>query len=248
MDLQTDRAGATQVASGIQSTIIGGVDNTAGGTQSVAFGAQNNTGTGIRSSILGGISNDITSTGANNTMVGGLQNDITGTQSNGVVIGGNNHDVSGSNAGAFAGQRNIVSGTGAVALGGSDSQATQVDSLVAGDNGRAIHAGARVFANAADTDFPSIQVNEFAIQGAALRLVDTYQGAGNVLTSDANGSGNWAHPAKPVYTVATLPATPAQGDVAMVTDALTPAFLSAVASGGAVVTPVFYNGTAWIVG
>ena len=50
------------------------------------------------------------------------------------------------------------------------------------------------------------------------------------------------------YTVATLPAAPVQGDRALATDAAAPAFLVAVAGGGAVVTPVFYNGAAWIVG
>lgn len=50
-----------------------------------------------------------------------------------------------------------------------------------------------------------------------------------------------------VYTVATLP-TGAQGDTAIVTDALAPTFLVAVAGSGAVVTPVFHNGTAWVVG
>lgn len=47
------------------------------------------------------------------------------------------------------------------------------------------------------------------------------------------------------YTVATLP-TGVTGDVAYVTDALAPAFLVTVAGGGAVVTPVFYNGTNWV--
>lgn len=47
------------------------------------------------------------------------------------------------------------------------------------------------------------------------------------------------------YTVATLPAG-VQGDTAFVTDALAPAFLVAVAGGGAVVTTVFYNGTNWV--
>lgn len=47
------------------------------------------------------------------------------------------------------------------------------------------------------------------------------------------------------YTVAALPAG-AQGDLAYVTDALTPAFLTAVVGGGAVVTPVFYDGTNWV--
>lgn len=47
------------------------------------------------------------------------------------------------------------------------------------------------------------------------------------------------------YTVATLPAG-VQGDVAYVTDALTPTFLTAAVGGGAVVSPVFYNGAAWV--
>ncbi len=47
------------------------------------------------------------------------------------------------------------------------------------------------------------------------------------------------------YTVATLPAG-AQGDRAHVTDALAPAFLTAVVGGGAVVAPVFHNGANWV--
>jgi hypothetical protein len=47
-------------------------------------------------------------------------------------------------------------------------------------------------------------------------------------------------------TVAALPAG-TQGDVRFVTDALAPAFHAVVAGGGAVVSPVFYDGTNWIV-
>lgn len=47
------------------------------------------------------------------------------------------------------------------------------------------------------------------------------------------------------YTVATLPAG-VVGMLTYVTDALAPTFLAAVVGGGAVVTPVFYNGTAWV--
>lgn len=48
------------------------------------------------------------------------------------------------------------------------------------------------------------------------------------------------------YTVATLPGTPTQGDTAYCTDLLTPTFFTAAVGGGAVVGPVFYNGTIWI--
>lgn len=47
------------------------------------------------------------------------------------------------------------------------------------------------------------------------------------------------------YTVGTLPAA-TQGDSAFVTDALAPTFLATVVGGGAAVTPVFYNGSAWV--
>ena len=47
------------------------------------------------------------------------------------------------------------------------------------------------------------------------------------------------------YTVATLPIG-AQGMFAYVTDALAPTYMTTVVGGGAVVTPVFYNGTNWV--
>lgn len=47
------------------------------------------------------------------------------------------------------------------------------------------------------------------------------------------------------YTVATLPSGTV-GDNAYVTDALAPTFLATVVGGGAIVTPVFYNGSAWV--
>jgi len=47
------------------------------------------------------------------------------------------------------------------------------------------------------------------------------------------------------YTVETLP-TGTRGDTAFVTDALAPSYLVAVVGGGAIITPVFYNGTNWV--
>jgi len=61
-------------------------------------------------------------------------------------------------------------------------------------------------------------------------------------------SGHWSTTA-PVtltgYTVGSLPAG-TQGDTAFVTDATAPTYLGALTGGGAVVCPVFYNGTAWV--
>jgi hypothetical protein len=50
------------------------------------------------------------------------------------------------------------------------------------------------------------------------------------------------------YTVATLPLAGTQGRRAWVTNALAPLFLSPVVGGGAVVCPVFDNGTTWVAG
>jgi len=50
------------------------------------------------------------------------------------------------------------------------------------------------------------------------------------------------------YAVATLPAAGTQGRRAWVTDATAPTFLGALTGGGAVVCPVFDNGTAWVAG
>jgi hypothetical protein len=48
------------------------------------------------------------------------------------------------------------------------------------------------------------------------------------------------------YTVATLPAAGVAGRRAYVTDATLPTYLGALTGGGAVVCPVFDNGTAWV--
>jgi hypothetical protein len=50
------------------------------------------------------------------------------------------------------------------------------------------------------------------------------------------------------YIVSALPTAGTAGRRSWVTNALAPAFGSAVVGGGAVVTPVFDNGTSWIVG
>jgi hypothetical protein len=50
------------------------------------------------------------------------------------------------------------------------------------------------------------------------------------------------------YIVSTLPVNVPRGTRCFVTDALTPVFLSVAVGGGSVVSPVFYNGTSWVIG
>ncbi len=69
--------------------------------------------------------------------------------------------------------------------------------------------------------------------------VDQGQFVGSVVCTTLKTSG---------FTVATLPAPPAQGlgARAHVTDALNPTYLETLTGGGTVKCPVFYNGTAWV--
>lgn len=63
-------------------------------------------------------------------------------------------------------------------------------------------------------------------------------------------TGGGVIPPTTVYTVATLPsaADSGLGARSFVSDALTPAFGATVAGGGVVATPVYSDGTNWIVG
>jgi hypothetical protein len=51
-----------------------------------------------------------------------------------------------------------------------------------------------------------------------------------------------------IVTFANLPASPTEGQRALITDCNSTTFLAAAAGGGANIVPVFYNGTAWKIG
>lgn len=65
------------------------------------------------------------------------------------------------------------------------------------------------------------------------------------LTTNGSGVTAWSSLSLQGYTVATLP-TGAVGDIAYVTDALTPTYLATAVGGGSGVVPVFFDGTNWI--
>lgn len=129
------------------------------------------------------------------------------------------------------------------------------------------HTGSS-FATGPSLTFQASETWTSTARGSTFLLAHTLTGT---LASDVilncNGSGNIAMggtgtPAstttrltilggslnKAAYTVATLPAAPATGDEARVTNALSPVFGSTVVGGGTVNVPVFFNGTNWIVG
>lgn len=92
-------------------------------------------------------------------------------------------------------------------------------------------------------DYSDVYQNQF---NNVLRLYfNRVQGILSQLSTDSG-----ILPALTVYTVATLPsaATSGIGARAFVSDALAPVFGSTVATGGAVKTPVYSDGTNWKVG
>ena len=112
VDLQTDRALATQVASGIASGILWGHDNLASGADSMA-GGYLNTSSNTNTIAMGDTN---TASGASSIAMG---NDNTASNGFCYAIGSTN-SVTGSSSLAF-GWSNTVAGGGAVCLGGSNS-------------------------------------------------------------------------------------------------------------------------------
>jgi len=109
--------------------------------------------------------------------------------------------------------------------------------LVFGAVGASSYHG-RLYESGTDTwSLGYVYYNTYA--SATPTPVISYTAAGNVTVKAALKTGS--------YTVATLPAG-TTGMRVHVTDALAPAFLTALVGGGAVVCPAFYNGTAWVAG
>lgn len=77
------------------------------------------------------------------------------------------------------------------------------------------------------------------VQNAAVTALTIKGGTQRVIAATTIATGG--------YTVSTLPSG-VVGDTAYVTDALGPTFLVAVTGGGAITTPVFYNGSTWVGG
>jgi len=92
IDLQLSRVTATQVASGTNSALIGGSQNTASGSQSVALGGSQNTASGSEAVVLGGNFNTANASGA--VAIGGSSN--TASQLNAAVGGGGSNTADGS--------------------------------------------------------------------------------------------------------------------------------------------------------
>lgn len=102
------------------------------------------------------------------------------------------------------------------------------------------------FTNNAQTDFGLLQLGGTAATFPAIKRSSTLIQARLADDSAYCDFESRILRTATAFTVATLPAAGTAGRIAYVTDALAPAFLTAVVGGGAVVTPVFDNGAAWV--
>ena len=132
IDLQRSRTAANQVASGVNSTIVGGQNHIASGFASglfAGFGNQVSTNEGF---IGGGRANTIGggSVGGH-AIVGGIGNVITGLVQS-FIGGGSGNQVSGGRSSILGGENNQASGGYSFIGGGDRNVASGLSSLVGG--------------------------------------------------------------------------------------------------------------------
>jgi hypothetical protein len=111
--------GSGNVASGPTSAVGAGQNNTASSNQAFVGGGSSNTASGATSSVCAGVNNTASTTGS---FVGGGSGNITGGFYSGVLTGINN-TASGDHSGVLGGNTNTASATDSTVIGGSEGQA-----------------------------------------------------------------------------------------------------------------------------
>jgi hypothetical protein len=125
VDWQTTRSNATFVASGANSSILGGQNNTASGANASVAGGATNVASGLASIVAGGGTN--TSSGERASILGGQTNTAAGYYN---FIGGGFTNSGTANA-AVTTQSGTMNGTTAVTLSGSNAS-IKVGQLITG--------------------------------------------------------------------------------------------------------------------
>lgn len=150
VDLQTDRSSPAQVASGTDSVVLGGQNNSALTQFSAVVGGQGNTASvGVAPAVVGGTNNQATGGGA--FVGGGLNNVSSNTQT--TVAGGQNNQASAVQATVGGGISNVASGGQSVVAGGSNNTAAGLCSTVVGGiSNQAPQPYATAIGNAATAD------------------------------------------------------------------------------------------------
>jgi hypothetical protein len=151
VDLQTSRTVNTQVASGVNSVVCGGANNSALGIADFVGGGANNSTSGYSDNfktIVGGASNTITGGSGHSFIGGGQLNNInigSGTGA-GTISGGRSNSVTSQYSTVSGGQSNTAStGTHATVVGGTSNTASGQASVTGGQSNTASGNRATVF-------------------------------------------------------------------------------------------------------
>ncbi len=211
VDLQMNRSAAAQVASGQYSVIGGGRYNTSSTDNSTVAGGYQNTASGVAATVGGGYQNTASHWYA--TVPGGTEN--TASRDYATVGGGYQNTANGYASTVIGGYKSTAKGDYSFAAGyassstangaftWADSEGTVVNNAVADrtwfkNRGGFIISTAPVASAAAFAVDSAGKVgigtitptSTFTVVGT-FKLVDGTQGAGKVLTSDANGLAAW---------------------------------------------------------
>jgi hypothetical protein len=186
VDLQMNRGAASNVASGLNSTIGGGDSNTASSNYSTVSGGQSNTAsTGTHATVVGGQGN--TSSGLH-SISGGRQN--TATRVSAIAMGTFNSSTD--NYAVTLGQSNIANNSYTFAAG-SYSRASGFGSTCIGDSGNAylrnmFTAGFGNFAAIGDNQSSIINARRSASLTTTTTTVLSIDGTGTTNLIIPNGS------------------------------------------------------------
>jgi len=164
-EASTIGGGRSNNAIGDDSTVGGGLGNSASGDQSTVGGGENNIATSSTSlswsTVAGGFSN--TAGGQTSTVGGGIGNMASGSNS---VVGGGSENIAGPSGSSTVGGgvKNIAAGFTATVPGGRLNEAIGNLSFAAGNQAKANHDGAFVWADSALSDFLSTAENQFSVR------------------------------------------------------------------------------------
>ncbi len=142
------------------ATVSGGKANTASGIESVVGGGWNNTASSTVSTVSGGVSN--TATFASTSIGGGNSN--TAAAVGATVSGGQFNTANGFNTSIGGGSGNTAGGTSSTVPGGESNSAAGNYSFAAGRQASASHNGSFVWADSTGTPFGSTATDQFLIR------------------------------------------------------------------------------------
>lgn len=132
VDLQFGRGNATHVASGLNSVLIGGVNNKATFDYSGVFAGSTNVASSTGCVVVGGSSN-IAQTGSSSAVIGGSGNTVS--SNSGFIGGGSSNTVNGNQGAIIGGNTNRADATNSTTIGGLNNNNAVNSAVVMGERG-----------------------------------------------------------------------------------------------------------------